>query len=388
MRILHVINSTTPTGGGPIESIIQANRVLSAQGHVFEIVCVDTPDSPWLSDLPIKTTALGPARGKYRYSPRLLPWLRREAHRFDCVIVHGIWLHPSLAVWSALRGSSIPYFVYVHGLLDPVFRQVFPLKHLYKTLSWKLVERRIVRDAQAVFFTCEEERNLAARSFKPYQVNAAIVPYCVGEPPGDPEVQKRAFLSRFPELHAKRSMLFLSRLHPKKGCDLLLSAFAQFAAADPALHLVMAGPDSVGWRKSLEQEARSVGIEGRISWTGMLSGDLKWGAFRSAEVFVLPSHQENFGIAVVEALACGTPVLISKRINIWREIADDRAGLVEEDSLAGTKALLRKWLGLSQTEFNGTRKRAQACFAKRFQSEKAAETLLRALGNRNPPYVG
>ena len=379
MKILHVINSTTPTGGGPIESIIQANRVLSAQGHECEIVCVDSPDSPWLADLPVRTTALGPAHGKYRYSPRVLPWLRREAHRFDCAIVHGIWLYPSLAAWRALRCSPIPYFVYAHGLLDPVFRSVFPLKHLCKILSWKLVEHRVVRDARAVFFTCEEERNLAAQSFRPYQANPAIVPYCVGEPPGDPEAQKNLFLDRFPELHAKRSMLFLSRVHPKKGCDLLIRAFAETATRDPQMHLVMAGPDVQGYKAALEEHASRFNLKDRITWTGMLSGDLKWGAFRSAEVFILPSHQENFGIAVVEALACGAPVLISNRINIWREIVANDAGLADDDTLEGTVRLLRAWLAKTPGERKQISERARLCFNTRFRSEEAAANLLRVL---------
>jgi glycosyltransferase involved in cell wall biosynthesis len=379
MRVLHVINSTNPAGGGPIESIIQAHRVLSALGHEFEIVCVDPTDSPWLADLPIRTTALGPAATAYRYSPRLVPWLGSEAHRFDAAIVHGIWLHPSFAAWRVLRPARVPYFIYTHGLLDPAFKRVFPVRHLKKSLSWKIVEHRVVRDARAVFFTCEEERDLAVQSFTPYQAHPAIVPYCVGEPPGDSEAQKRLFLDRFPMLHAKRSMLFLSRIHPKKGCDLLITAFAEVARSDPSLHLVMAGPDSIGWRKTLEQAARDLGMEGRITWTGMLSGDLKWGAFRSAEAFVLPSHQENFGIAVVEALACGTPVLITTRVNIWREIVLDGAGTADADTPEGVERLLKAWLARTPAGRKQMSERARLCFNTRFRSEEAAANLLRVL---------
>jgi len=378
LKLLHITNSTTPAGGGPIESILQAHRVLNTQGHSFEIVCVDSPDSPWLSELPIKTTALGPPWTAYRYSPQLEPWLRREATRFDAVILHGVWLHTGFATWHALRRGPTPYFVYTHGLLDPVFRKVFPFRHIKKSISWALNEHRVVRDARAVFFTCEEERHLAARSFKPYRANARIVPYCVGSPPGDPEAQKRTFLKRFPQLAGKNLVLFLSRIHPKKGCDLLIDAFAK-VAADTSLHLVMAGPDPIGWRKSLEDKARGLGLEERITWTGMLSGDLKWGAFRSADVFVLPSHQENFGIAIVEALACGVPVLTTHKVNIWREIIEDGGGIAAAESAEGATELLAKWVTLSPSQRDTMREKALSCFTTRFRAAEAAATLLKTL---------
>ena len=128
---------------------------------------------------------------------------------------------------------------------------------------------------------------------------------------------------------------------------MLLQAFAQVAGTDPALHLVMAGPDQAGWRPALERQAQELGIASRVTWTGMLSGDLKMGAFHAAEVFVLPSHQENFGIAVAEALACGLPVLISNKVNIWREIKEDQAGFVAQDDVTGTRQLLQQWLNAS-----------------------------------------
>src|ERR1035437_10156512 len=108
--------------------------------------------------------------------------------------------------------------------------------------------------------------------------------------------------------------------------------------------------------------AKRLGIQGHVTWTGMLAGDLKWGAFYQAQAFVLPSHQENFGIAVAEALACGRPVLISNKVNIWREIAEDRAGLVENDDRAGAVQLLRQWTGMSATAKTEMGRRAADCF--------------------------
>ena len=156
------------------------------------------------------------------------------------------------------------------------------------------------------------------------------------------------FSRHYPELRGKRLALFIGRIHPKKGCDLLIEAYAKVLGQDPDWHLVIAGPDQVGLREDLHYRAAELGIAPTVTWTGMLSGTMKWGALRSAEVFVLPSHQENFGIAVAEALAAGTPTLISNKVNIWREIEADGAGIVAEDTLEGTRQLFQSYVELSE----------------------------------------
>ena len=119
--------------------------------------------------------------------------------------------------------------------------------------------------------------------------------------------------------------------------------------------------------------------DGSITFTGMLTGNRKWGALSAAEAFVLPSHQENFGIAVVEALACGTPVLISNKVNIWREIEADSAGYVENDDLAGTTALLKRWVATEPRVRMAMKENAKDCFVRRFEIERATDSLLEVL---------
>jgi glycosyltransferase involved in cell wall biosynthesis len=116
-----------------------------------------------------------------------------------------------------------------------------------------------------------------------------------------------------------------------------------------------------------------------VLWPGMLQDDIKWGALRSAQAFVLPSHQENFGIAVVEALACETPVLISHQVNIWREIIDDGAGLAEPDTAEGTLQLLNRWSALDATAVSRMRAAARQTFLERYEIGAVARSLLVAL---------
>ncbi|MCX6981587.1 MAG: glycosyltransferase [Verrucomicrobia bacterium] len=379
MRLLRSIRSVNPAGGGPIEGIKQVARVHAALGHETEIVSLDSPEDAWVKECPVKVHAMGPVRSGYGYSSKLVPWLREHRREYDAVVVSGLWQYSGFGVWRALRGTDTPYFVFPHGMLDPWFKRAYPLKHLKKWLYWPWADYRMLRDARAVLFTSEEECRAARESFWLYRCNEVVVNYGIAAPTGDAEAQQQAVLARFPELAGRRAFVFLSRIHEKKGCDLLVRAFAKIARTDDSLRLVFAGPDQTGWSAALREIAQQLGIADRIVWTGMISGDLKWGMLHLAEAFVLPSHQENFGIAVAEALACGTPVLISNKVNIWREIESDRAGLVDEDDGPGTLRLLEKWLALSAQEKDAMRKTARETFQARFEVTRAAEALIGAI---------
>jgi glycosyltransferase involved in cell wall biosynthesis len=380
MRILHIMPSVDPRGGGPTEGVRQRGLRLVEMGHAVELVTLDDPAAPHVAAYPLPVHALGPTRGRYGYTPRLVPWLVAHADRYEAFVVNGIWQYHSLAAWRALTRLGRPYVVFTHGMLDPWFKRAYPLKHLKKWLYWPWADYRVLRDAAAVLFTSEDERQLARQSFWLYRASEQVVAYGTAEPPQDRERLREVFLAAHPQLRGKRIVLFLSRIHEKKGCDLLVQAFAEVAAADPTLHLVMAGPDPDGWVPRLRAMAADGGVAERVTWSGMLQGELKWGAFHAAEVFALPSHQENFGIAVVEALGCGVPVLISDKVNIWREVEADGVGLVAEDTREGIRDSMRRWLALTDEERAGFAQRAAPTFGRRFTPTAMANTLLDALG--------
>ena len=393
MRILRSIRSVNPTGGGPIEGIRQVARIHAAAGHETEIVSLDAPDDAWVRECPVKVHAMGPARSGYGYAGQFVPWLAEHRRDYDAVIVSGLWQYSGFGVWRALRHTDTPYFVFPHGMLDPWFKRTYPLKHLKKWAYWPWADYRMLRDARAVLFTSEEERSAARESFWLYRCREVVVNYGIAAPTGDAAAQRQAVLQRFPELAGRRAFVFLSRIHEKKGCDLLLRAFAKVAAGDASLRLVFAGPDQTGWVGELRALSGQLGIADRIVWTGMLTGDLKWGLLRLAEAFVLPSHQENFGIAVAEALACGTPVLISNKVNIWREIEQDQAGFVDEDDEPGTARLLERWLALPGEERKAMRIRAKRCFQSRYEVAGAAEAIIKTIQQTAkrvcpPPHPG
>jgi glycosyltransferase involved in cell wall biosynthesis len=385
MRVLRSIHTLNPAVGGPIESVKQSSAALARRGHAVEIVSLDSSTDPWIRESPVPVHALGPGRGSYGYAPGFTPWIREHRVQYDAVIVHGIWQYSSFGVWRALGRTATPYFVFPHGMLDPWFKRTYPLKHLKKLLYWPWGEYRVLRDAAAVLFTSAEEKRLARESFSPYRCNDVVVHYGTAAPDVDLQTARHEFLDRFPQVREKPFLLFLGRLHEKKGCEELIEAFAAISNSGPekqSLHLVMAGPsaDEAYLRHLRQLAAAAFGpSEAPIVFSGMLTGSIKWGAFTAADAFVLPSHQENFGIAVVEALACGTPVLISNKVNIWREIINDGAGFADDDDRAGVTRLINRWMQTPPQQREAMRANARQCFATRFRIEGAVDSLLQVL---------
>lgn len=381
MRLLHVINSMSPSTGGPAEALRQLARGYKQIGTEVEIVCQDDPGAPFLLDIGAPVHAMGAATTVYGRSPALLEWLKGNVGRFDGVVVEGIWQYFSRAVRQAALGR-VPYAVFTHGALDPWFQKKYPLKHLKKYAYWIPFQYPVLRDAKAVLFTTQTERELATISFRPHRWNSIVIPFGTNPPGGDPGAQRRAFYAVCPALEERRFLLFLSRIHEKKGCDLLIEAFAQVAGQYPEVDLVVAGPDQTGLQKMLAKVAASRGIADRVHWPGLLTGEAKWGAFRAAEAFVLPSHQENFGIVVAEALACGTPVLISNKVNIWDVVAEEGVGLVEDDTLEGTHRLLMRWLELPVPARASMAAKTVSCFERRFSMQRCASAMAEIFRNR------
>jgi glycosyltransferase involved in cell wall biosynthesis len=360
----------SPKAGGPPEALRHLARAYGDAGVEVEIATQDDPGASFVSSLTVPVHATGARPSIYGYSPALLSWLRGNMPRFNGVIVNGVWTFHSLAAGMAARGR-VPYVVFTHGMLDPWFKHQYPAKHLKKSFYWP-AQYWVLRNAETVLFTSTRERDLAPQSFWPNRWKSLVVPYGTGEPPDNVEGQVKAWYSVAPLLRDRRYLLFMSRIHEKKGCDLLIQAFAMVAAKHPDFDLVIAGPDQVGLQAKLQRQAEKLGIAGRVHWPGLLTGDPKWGALRRCEAFVLPSHQENFGVVVAEALACGRPVLISNQVNIWPEIEEDGAGLVAPDTLEGTQELLSRWLALSKAERDAMSARTTGVFRRRYSMSSCA----------------
>ncbi len=383
MKLLHIIASADPAGGGPIEGLIrqdQATRGLPPS----HLATLDAPDAPFLRNVPMTVTALGRPRApgrlslaqRYGYSPRFIPWLRARIGDYDAAVVHGLWNYAVFGAAAVLPGAGTPYFVFSHGMMDPWFRRHDPVKHCLKQAFWLGVEGRLLAGARSVLFTTEEERRSARGVFRGRRYREAVVGYgAAAPPPGRPD-QDEAFRATAPALGGRPYLLHLGRIHPKKGVDLLIRAFAAIAEERPDLDLVIAGPGETSLIKTLKRQASGLGVAGRIHWAGMLQGDAKWGAYRRAAAFALTSHHENFGLAVAEALGCGLPVLISDKVNIWREVTAAGAGLAEPDTVEGAIRLLRRWATLDDAASAAMRARAVQLFERSYDIQRVAPALI------------
>ncbi len=407
MNFLHVISSMDPRSGGPCQGVRDLAPRAFDQGHSAEVVCLDDPRSAYLSEKNLCVHALGKGHGSWSYHPALRPWLDKNLRRFDAVILNGLWQYPGYALSQASQRAKMPpYFVFPHGMLDPWFQRAPErrMKAIRNWFYWKLVEKNVIRNAAGIFFTCAEEMRLARQTFRPYQPQREInVGYGVAQPPEYHAGMDAAFLQKCPEAKGRPYFLFLGRIHPKKGVDLLIEAYASVyhgkkdfgnqksevsprppisdlrPLADdssPPL-LIIAGPGlETFYGQQMRKLAAALCPPNSVLWPGMVTGDAKWGALYNAEALVLTSHQENFGIAVVEALAFGTPVLISNQVNIWREIEEDKAGLVDADTVEGSEQLFRKWKSLLPEEKAVRKRAAKASYQNRFDIVLAGQHVL------------
>lgn len=395
-KLLHIIKSMNPQTGGPCQGIRNYDSA-SKNMYVREVVCLDSPDDDFIKLGKIKKHTLGTNYKTWGYSVNLLPWLVDNLPRFDSVIVNGLWLYPSYATWKAVRilkkqeiksgvKINIPkIFVMPHGMLDPYFQKAShrKLKAIRNWMYWLFIENKVIKDADGVLFTCEEELLLARTTFKPYQPKKELnIGYGIQTPPTFTHKMSSAFQKKCVGLNDQPYFLFLSRIERKKGVDLLINAYInQYDLKDSNNldfpKLVIAGPGlETNYGKEIQQLAAR---HKNIFFPGMLEDDSKWGAFYNCEAFILPSHQENFGIVIPEALACHKPVLISDKINIWREIQKNGGGFVTTDTLEGTIELFEKWGQLSVKEKEKMGNNAYSVFNENFMINKANENLYNAV---------
>jgi len=345
LEVLHVIPGIAARYGGPGQAVLATCLALEAHG-VETLIATTDADGP--SRLSVELARPITYRGAkviffsrqwseaFKYSRPLGSWLEANVRHFDLLEIHAIFSHSSLAAARACRRNGIPYVIRPLGSLDP---WSLNRKRLRKRLLWYLVVKQMLRGAAAIHYTTEEERRLAEDALGLRR--GAVVPLGVDEEVLKAPVDPGIFRERYPVLGNDPYVLALCRLDPKKGLELLLDAFLELIRQKEFQHwrLVVAGDGKatyVAYLKRLVQERKG---NAHILFTGWLAGSLKIAALKGAALFVLPSYQENFGLAVVEAMACGVPVLVSTHVNLAQEVQTAKAGWVV---MLERSAILRK----------------------------------------------
>lgn len=389
MKILRVISSMDPKTGGPSQGLRNINPILINSGAIVEILSLDNPTSVFINSDQVIIHKMGKGLTSFQYNKKLNQWLDEHLGEFDFVSVHGIWQYHNYAVYKSIqkrkkKGLKTPKVVIMpHGMLDPYFQKATDrkFKALRNKLVWRITEKRAINAADAIFFTCEEELLLARNTFKGYKPKREInVGYGIQRPPIFEEGMKRAFEELCPKIQNKRYWLFLSRIHPKKGIDLLIDVYNKLIKEGHQLpELVIAGPTESEFAQQMVANAKK---NPHIHFPGMVLGDSKWGVFYGCEAFLLPSYQENFGIAIVEAMACKKPVLITKQINIWNEIQNGQGGWVMETlDKNELEQHLMQISQLNQHELKQIGSYAFTTFEDKFLVEKRGKAFINALNS-------
>ncbi len=358
MRILQVIASLAPRYGGPSVACPALARELARRGAEVTVFTTNV-DGMGKLDVPLGAPVLrdgvlyryfdGWTRpAEYKFSPSLARALDQSVADFDAVHIYSMYIFSAAAAARACQRHGVPYLLHPHGTLDPyLLSRHAARKRFYE---W-LIERRNFRRAAAVLFNSDAELRLAedwlARVSEDADVPKRAVIYVGLDEqwlaPPDPDMRAWLF-GDFPELAGKRLIVFFGRLSFKKGLDILARAFAQVARGREDVRLVVAGPDSEGLGNKLREWLRKEQVLEKATFAGMLDSQQSRALLAAAEVFVLPSYSENFGQAVAEAMACGTPVVISDRVNLHAEVRRAGAGLVVPCDASATAAAVEHLL--------------------------------------------
>ncbi len=408
MKILHVISNLEPRAGGSAESCLSLCAELARRNHDVAICTALDPKymaaghrlrAPKVERVRGVTVAYFPTlRGSYGFSVAFWRALERKIPNVNIVHIHNLYRFHFVAASYLCRRYRIPYVVRPAGSLDPFLT---PVRRWRKWLPERVFLRPAFANAGAIQFTAGEEMRLAALSglFSASEANlvsnGVIVPN--GAPISDEEYKKKEvdegekLFAAHPELRDKKLILFLSRINFKKGLDIAAKAFALVRKSRDDVHLVIAGPDNEGYSKKVKAWLREEGVLDHATFTGMLTGPAKSDAFRAASVFVLPSYAENFGLAIVEAMSFCVPVVISNRVNIWREIADADAGLVVNcDADETADAILRCLQNPERSAAMG--QRGRELVLSRFTWGSVADQVLalyeRLIARAKPPVAG
>jgi len=334
MNILHVIPSLAARHGGPPKAAQELCRELVRRGEKVTIYTTDLDGYDRLSvplDQPIWEDGVErwyfstQSSGLYGVSFALVNALRKNIRNFDVVHIHSLYRFTSTVAAHYCRRYGVPYILRPHGTLDPF---IYHRHRLRKVVYERLLENRNLEKAAAVHFTAGEEMSLAASLGLKF--HGVVIPLGIDltTMTRNRDELRETFASEWPKTRGKRIILFLGRLTQKKGLDILIKAFGRIARNRTDVHLFLAGPDDEGYGKEIRSWLKDEGVLESATFAGMLTGDRKDTAFAAADVFALPSYTENFGFAVIEALAAGVPSVISNKINIWREVSNAEAALI------------------------------------------------------------
>ena len=333
MKILHVIPTFAKSDGGPTLALHNMCQGLSQHRVEIHVCTTDGDSQGWRQAVPLNQPVkqYGATVWYFKRQTRfytaswpLTRWLASQIKDYDLIHIHCLFSYAALPAAFYATRYHVPYIVRPLGTLSR-----WGMTHrrpLLKRLSFALIEKRILENAALIHYTSEQEQ--AEASALGVNTPSVVIPHGVELGMFDALPDPQTFRSQYPALDGKYVLLFLGRLHPVKGVELLLTAFRQLQDRYPNSVLVLAGEGARDYVAALRAQVASLGLTDAVVWTGFISGPQKLAALAAADAFVAPSFLESFGMSVVEAMAAGLPIVITDRVSIHHEVRQADAGLV------------------------------------------------------------
>ncbi|MBR8837759.1 MAG: hormogonium polysaccharide biosynthesis glycosyltransferase HpsP [Stigonema ocellatum SAG 48.90 = DSM 106950] len=350
MRILQIVPSISLIYGGPSQMVLGLAPALARLG--VEVTVLTTDSNGDIDQKPLDVPLNRPVEQdgyqiiyfrcapfrRYKFSLDLLKWLNRHAQEFDLAHIHALFSPLSSAAATICRQQKLPYILRPLGTLDPSdLRKKRQLKQLYAAI----LERPNLAGAAAIHFTSVQEAKISER----FGVSTRDLVIPLGVIPPQSPLKKEGLMKRS-QLGVAEGVplvLFMSRIDPKKGLNLLIPALEKLLDIGLNFHFVLAGtnPQDPNYEEKIKFQIQASPLQSHTTITGFVTGELKRSLLQAADLFVLPSYYENFGIAVAEAMVAGVPVIISDQVHICQEIRDSSSGWVSQLDTAEITELLR-----------------------------------------------
>lgn len=400
MRILHVISSCNPKIGGPIQGIRNYQKHIAEKGIKRDVVCFEDQKDieKWSFPESLNVIGLGKSKGIWQYNKNLKFWLKKNYMNYHSIIINGLWIYNSYGVVKTIKTikkdfptAKIPkLYIFCHGMLDPWFQKSNGriIKSIRNSIYWHVIEKKVVNYVDGLFFTTEQEKELARSTFWGYNPKNEInIGYGIETPPKKNNDLIKTFLLENNLEEGTKYLLYLSRIDPKKGLDILLKVYLYLLESEEyrsKIPMLLVGGDINESNYSKEQYqflTKNPKLKEKVKFLGHLSGDRKWSAIHGCEAFVLPSHTENFGIAVAESLGCAKPVIITNKVNIYKQVEKFKAGLISSDTFEGVLDSLMKWIEMDSKSKSIIGENAFGLFKNKYQSKDAVERFITFLKN-------
>jgi len=344
MKILHVVPAIGAVYGGPSLSVLSLAENQTRLDVEVDLVTtnrngaqqLDISTQTWVTDKGFRIQYF-PCWyfNDYKISPSMSRWLNRHVRDYDFVNIHAIFSYANVAAYQACQRDRVPYIIHPHGMLE-----TWSLNHK----SWKkkpyyaAIEKPALERASAIrVLSTTEVENLQTLGI---QTPLALIPNGISAEASATACDSSIFYQSFPATIDKTLILFLGRIDPKKGLDLLAQAFAQAYQEFPHIHLVIAGPDNIGYLATVKQYFAAQQCLHAVTFTGMITGTLKAAALATADIYVAPSYSEGFSMSVLEGMLSGLPCIITTACNFPEADEAKTAHVVEINAEAIANALI------------------------------------------------